>query len=394
MRVMANGTTTVKDIRSGCISGPTGAHFVFSSHDGYGLGHVRRNSLIARAILDLDATARVTLVTGVRVKPTWLDHPRIGVVQAPPMLKDGDGAYRHESLSFDEAITERAALFSAVVAATRPCAVVVDRHPFGVAGELRLGLAEAKATGAHIVLGLRDVLDEPTRVRAELAGDGWRGLTDVYDDVLVYGERVLCDHEQEYGLPVAPHYCGWVTETAAAVERDEQLVAVTAGGGGDGSQVFALGLQLLSLLPERRGVIVAGPYAHRLPDVLDLDPAVRARLELRSDTPSCGELFAAAGSVVQMAGYNSTFESLAAGIRPVLVPRRSPRREQAIRAARLAALGLADIVDEGAPADEVAWLLRRPRRLAEGQLAAAGIHLDGADRAARRLFAHAPERVT
>jgi predicted glycosyltransferase len=93
--------------------------------------------------------------------------------------------------------------------------------------------------------------------------------------------------------------------------------------------------------------------------------------------------------VVQMAGYNSTFESLAAGLRPVLVPRRSPRREQAIRAARLAAMGVADIVDEGAPADEVAWLVRRPRQLSASQLSDAGVRLDGAGRVAERLLAMA-----
>jgi len=91
---------------------------------------------------------------------------------------------------------------------------------------------------------------------------------------------------------------------------------------------------------------------------------------------------ARATGVVQMAGYNTTFEALAAGLRPVLVPRRNPRREQAIRASRLTALGVADTVDEGVPAEEVDWLLGRDRLLPPGALAAAGIRLDGAERAA------------
>jgi hypothetical protein len=48
-------------------------------------------------------------------------------------------------------------------------------------------------------------------------------------------------------------------------------------------------------------------------------------------------------------------------------------------------MGLADMVDEHAPADEVAWLLGRPRELADGQLEANGLHLDGAHRAAAVL---------
>lgn len=367
---------------------------MFSSHDGYGLGHVRRNSLIARAILELDPSAHVTLVTGVRVKPSWLDHDRVEVVGVPPMLKGPDGSYRHESMSFDEALGARRRIFHDTVERTDADVVVVDRHPYGVAGELRAGLDAAKQRGVRLVLGLRDVLDDRSVVEAELGGAGWEGVPELFDDALVYGERVLCDHESEYGLPMSPHYCGWVAERVEPDhDRDDALLAVTAGGGGDGAEVFRLGIELASLLTEHRVMIVAGPYAHRLPDAMVVDPSVRARLELRPDAPGCGELFASAGSVVQMAGYNSTFESLAAGIRPVLVPRRSPRREQAIRAARLASLGLADIVDEGAPADEVAWLLRRPRRLAPGQLAAAGVHLDGARRAAQRLLAGVREHV-
>jgi predicted glycosyltransferase len=105
------------------------------------------------------------------------------------------------------------------------------------------------------------------------------------------------------------------------------------------------------------------------------------------DAPGCAELFARSVGVVEMAGYNSTFEALAAGVRPVLVPRRNPRREQAIRASRLTALGVADTVDEGVPVEEVDWLLARSRLLAEGALDAAGIRLDGAQRAAATISA-------
>ena len=158
---------------------------------------------------------------------------------------------------------------------------------------------------------------------------------------------------------------------------------MTAGGSGDGEAVFALGLDVCASMPELRAVLVAGPYATAsLDDRLIAAAVSHERIRLVRDTPGCGPLFARADRVVQMAGYNSTFECLAAGIRPVLVPRRTPRREQAIRATRLAALGLADVVDEPASAAEVAWLLRRPRALAAGELEAAGIRLDGAARAA------------
>src|SRR4051812_6417833 len=107
----------------------------------------------------------------------------------------------------------------AIVTDHRPDVVVVDRHPFGIAGELRPGLAAVRAAGAATVLGLRDILDEPSVVAAELAGEGWRDAAETYDRVLVYGERVLCDHTAEYGLPVTPDYCGWVVAPGAGGRR-------------------------------------------------------------------------------------------------------------------------------------------------------------------------------
>ena len=84
--------------------------------------------------------------------------------------------------------------------------------------------------------------------------------------MLVYGERILCDHEREYGLPVAPRYCGWVADSAGRARRQPGLVVVTAGGGGDGAQVFDLGAELARRLPAGRFVVVAGPYATRRRD--------------------------------------------------------------------------------------------------------------------------------
>jgi predicted glycosyltransferase len=94
-----------------------------------------------------------------------------------------------------------------------------------------------------------------------------------------------------------------------------------------------------------------------------------------------------------MAGYNSTFEALAARQRPILVPRRAPRREQAIRATRLERLGLVDAVEEGADAREVEPLLDRPRALPPEALDAAGIRLDGAQRAAKHILELTPART-
>jgi predicted glycosyltransferase len=354
------------------------ARYLFASHDGFGLGHVRRNTLVARAILAREPDAEIVVVTGLPMRPAWLGQG-VRVVPVPALLKDSAGAYRNPGMSVEQALGARSAAFRAAVDELRPDVVVVDRHPYGTAGELKAGLYAAKHNGAALVLGLRDILDQSAAVEAELAGAGWDGVPELFDEVLVYGERILCDHEREYGLPVAPRYTGWVADSSGPHTREPGLVVVSAGGGGDGAQVFDLGTDLARRMPDARFVVVAGPYATR-------DVTAAGNLTVLRDAPGCAELFARATGVVQMAGYNTTVEALAAGLRPVLVPRRNPRREQAIRASRLTALGVADTVDEGVPAEEVDWLLGRDRLLPPGALTAAGIRLDGAERAAAAVI--------
>ncbi|MEA2704951.1 MAG: hypothetical protein QOD63_2896 [Actinomycetota bacterium] len=302
------------------------------------------------------------------------------------MLKDATGAYRSLDIEFEEAIRRRATIFTAAVSERSPDVVVVDRHPFGTAGELVEGLSVAHRAGVRLVLGLRDVLDEPEVVRAELGGKGWEGAGELYDRVLVYGARHICDHEAEYGLPLTPIYCGWVVGRGPPPVPTPGLLAVCAGGGGDGAHVLDLGLAAIEGSPGWRARVAAGPFGDgdRLRDLVRKSPA-RGRVVVSNEVKDCGPLLSTAAAVLEMAGYNSTCEALASGLRPILVPRRAPRREQAIRAERLAALDLCDVVPEGAGGEFVVSLLRSPRRLTPTQLTSAGISLDGSTRAARAL---------
>ena len=218
--------------------------YLFYSHDGYGLGHVRRNSLIARAVLDTDPAAQVSLVTGVKVRPRWLRQSRPGCActGCRPCCKSADGSYRHETLSFGDAVRERERIFATAGRATNgPTSWSSTGIPTGRPASSVPGLDLARRRGAALVLGLRDVLDEPSIVREEMRGLGWADVEDVYDDVLVYGARHFVDHEAEYGLSLPLHYCGWVVERPGPSRSDRNLLVVAAGGGGDGAAVFEMG---------------------------------------------------------------------------------------------------------------------------------------------------------
>ncbi len=360
------------------------ASYLFFSHDGYGLGHVRRNCVIAEAVRRVEPNASVTLVTGIPSHPRWLERWQPNVVRVPPLLKDRDGRYHPLEMSLGEALGRRAAIFAQTVERVRPEVVVVDRHPFGTAGELREVLETAAGRRAALVLGLRDILDVPAVIRQEMRREGWAAVPRLFAEVLVYGAREFCDHQEEYGLPVEPTYCGWVVERPVQTTRDPNLLAAAAGGGGDGAAVFRLATEALRRRPSWRGELAAGPFGDAQ-SVGRVARRLEGRLKIHKGMSECRDLFARAGAVIQMAGYNSTFEALAAGHASVLVPRRHPRREQAIRAERLAALGLADVIEPEAGHEDLMRLLDRPRSIDPGTLVRAGVDLGGAERAAAHI---------
>jgi predicted glycosyltransferase len=302
------------------------------------------------------------------------------------LVKVSGGRYRGVGLSRDETVEARREQFLGAVELFQPGLVLIDRHPYGIAGELRDGLLKAGELGARIVLSLRDVLDDPAVIAGEMAEEGWVNLPETFDSVMVYGSREFCDHEDEYGLPMVPHYCGWVVEPPDEGDRDPQWLVVTAGGGADGAAVYRLGVETAELRPDWKVTLLAGPYA-QLESIRGWvsQSVANRRVRIEVDVPGCGPWFASAGAALQMAGYNSTFESLAAGIRPLLVPRRHPRTEQLLRAHRLAALGLADVLDQEVGAVAVSRLLDQPQSVTPEQLESAGISLNGARKAATFL---------
>lgn len=137
------------------------ARVLFSSHDGYGLGHVRRNARLAAALRSRLPDAELTVVTGIASEHSWLGAGGVTIVRVPGLVKDAHGNYRHASLSLAEAVAERSRIFEDLVDRARPDLLVIDRHPFGIRGELKAGLRRARRGGAAVLLGLRDILDDP-----------------------------------------------------------------------------------------------------------------------------------------------------------------------------------------------------------------------------------------
>src|SRR5262249_42743615 len=148
--------------------------------------------------------AKVLLATSVDGVAGLGLPPNVDTLKLPALRKVANGDYtsRRIGLPKKELCRLRATVLSAAVEAFEPDVLLVDKHPFGAKGELTLALRTAKSRGASLVLGLRDVLDDPATVANEWAKEGiYERLPEYFDLVLVYGERTVFDPLQHCPLP-------------------------------------------------------------------------------------------------------------------------------------------------------------------------------------------------
>lgn len=331
------------------------------SHDTYGLGHIRRNLAIAQHLLRHEPGLQIVLVSGSVVSDRF-EHPRgLSLVQLPAVVKVGPDCYRpHDSrLSLGLVRRARTAIIADVTRRLAPDVLLVDHSPAGMGGEL-LDVFETLArhhARTRVVLGLRDVLDEPDAVVRTWSRQGiYELLDEVYDEIYVYGQRDMFDVGSAYAMPQSVsrrlQYTGYLdrsgTTSSALAPIDRPFLLVTAGGGGDGLAVLSAALDA----GDRLGLatlVVTGPLidaSHRA--ALDARACATPRARVVTFHPGLGSLMRAASVVVTMGGYNSMCEAVAAGTPTIVVPRTWPRREQLLRAELFAGRGLVDVVAEGA----------------------------------------------
>jgi predicted glycosyltransferase len=375
---------------------------LFYSHDGVGLGHVRRNLAIAAAVVELDADAAVLITTSAD-EVAEMKLPRaVDVLMLPGMRKAAGGGYapRRLRVSSAQICDVRAAVLSAAVESFRPSVLVADRHPLGIGGELRDALCTLRATGGRAALGLRDILDDSSRVRADWRRNGTcASIAELYDRVLVYGDPKVCDPVAEYGMPpdvtAMARYCGYVTRpgevrTHPRARRERPVVLAAAGGGEDGYTLLRTFVEAAAGMPWQ-AVVVSGRQGRQRQREALRAAAGAAGVAFRPFLPDLAEHVADVDALVCMGGYNTLVEAMAAGLPTVCVPRTVPRQEQLIRARRFRELGLLQMIE---PAELAPERLRaevtRALELPPGQVAAralATLPLGGARVAAAELLA-------
>ena len=389
--------------------------FLLYSHDTFGLGHLRRSLSIAWGLRAAFPRSSILIVTGSSCTGFFPAPKRCDFLKLPAVTKDAAGQYvsREVRLPFSRLLELRADVIDAAVRSFQPDLVLVDHAPLGMAGEVFPALCRARRLrpGTRIVLGLRDIYDDPALVRESWRNQGiYAVLEEIYHRILVYGQPEIFDVVKEYALPPGSAskvvYTGYVHRAdpprlngihgafpprpprgnCAGDRAGRPRVMVTVGGGQDGYRIVEAYLEGVISLGGHcpwNSEVVLGPFMKE-----SRQEAARSRAEALAgvsvigSTPRLRAHLAESDLVVTMGGYNTVLEALALGKPTVVVPRINPRREQFVRATRFAERGLIRSLD--------------PRQLTPASLMAAvrqGLSRPPPALASRPEFSLCPARI-
>ena len=364
------------------------------SHDSFGLGHLRRCRTIAHSLVESFKQLSVLILSGSPIIGSFDFRARVDFVRVPGVIKLRNGEYTSLNLHLDirETMSMRASIIQHTAEEFAPDVFIVDKEPVGLRGELLQTLKVLKRRGTRIILGLRDVMDEPRLLEPE-----WQrkkalpALREFYDEIWVYGLPHICDPLEGISLPTSVRkkmvYTGYLhreVPTHGAPPRlpeiaNRPFLLVTTGGGGDGEGLIDWVLRAYEhdpLLPYP-ALLVLGPFMHTDRQVEFMDRAAKLkRVDAITFHGHLEALVAHAAGVVAMGGYNTFCEVLSLDKRALIVPRTEPRLEQFIRASRAAELGLVSMLtDDGTydPAVMAAALRALPRQNRPSEVVVPGL---------------------
>lgn len=370
-----------------------GSRVLIYSHDTFGLGHLRRCRAIAHSLVENNKNLSVLILSGSPIIGSFDFRARVDFVRVPGVIKLRNGEYTSLNLHLDieDMLALRASIIQHTAESFDPDIFIVDKEPLGLRGEVMPTLEMLKKRGTRLVLGLRDVMDEPKLLVPE-----WQrknvlpALEELYDDIWVYGLPQICNPLDGLEIPDSVSrkmiYTGYLPRrpsTAPTVSLPEitnrPFLLVTTGGGGDGDALIDWVLRAYEtdpLLPYP-ALLALGPFmAPELQAGFHERVAKLDRVEAITFDPHFENLMASAAGVVAMGGYNTFCEVLSLDKRAIIVPRSVPRMEQTIRAERAAALGLVQMTpldDDRDPEVMAAAIRALPRQKKPSDIVVPGL---------------------
>ncbi|MFD2263146.1 glycosyltransferase family protein [Lacibacterium aquatile] len=347
------------------------------SHDSFGLGHLRRCRSIAQSLVQKNPDLNVLILSGLPLIASYMFDERVSFRLVPGIIKTQDGDYQAISKEADirDVIEARSRVILETAKEFKPDVFLVDKEPLGVRGEVLDTLDYLKTIGTPVVLGLRDVMDDPVLFAAEWSRkQAVPALEQYFEEVWVYGLKELYEPLRGLKLPNSVKqklvYTSYLRREENAepleepLEIDKPFLLVTPGGGGDGESMVDWVLRGLEADPSipLRILLVCGPF---------MNADVRAGFEARASklpnvtiltfTAGMEHYIEAAAGIVAMGGYNTFCEILSFDRPALIIPRTRPRKEQYIRAVEAQRHGLLSVLvdDDASDPHLMAAALRR-----------------------------------
>jgi predicted glycosyltransferase len=314
------------------------------SQDGMGLGHLRRSSNIAKAVLAENPDCDVLIVADSPATSLFSYQQGIEFLKLPTVVKTGATSWVVPNLSLDteRIIRLRAKTILQAFDGFDPDTVLIDHMPVGALGELKpmLDRATLRRRPPRLFLGLRDVLDDPAVIRRVWSDLGAYEYLPKYESVLIYGSRQIYDAAAAYRLVPGARsvvYCGYVAPRSSPKvnERcpDGAFVLMMGGGGGDAfplADTFVEAFPKLSRELGMPGVLLTGPSMSET-DRRALRARASSCVQIESGFGHATGWVKQASAVLTMGGYNSLCELLRWRKKGLVVPRPGPSAEQQIR---------------------------------------------------------------
>jgi predicted glycosyltransferase len=336
------------------------------SHDTYGLGHIRRTMAIASQLRG--PHINILILTGSPIAGRFAFPDQVDFVRIPGMIKKTNEEYLPLSIKIDpkHALNIRKNIITATAKTFQPNLFIVDKEPLGLKKEVlpTLKWIRRNLPRTKTILGLRDIMDDAASVKRDWQQKGvYEILDELYSEIWVYGIRKFYDPVQEYAISEAInrklHFTGYIPRKVSddkavrqikkeqRLNKNDKLVLVTIGGGGDGYNVMDTFLTMLESemsSPPFKSVLITGPFMPRKKRMEIFDRARRLGVRTYRFYRKMEKIQAAADLVICMGGYNTICEVLSQGTVSLIIPRETPRKEQLIRAQVLHSQKLSDYI--------------------------------------------------
>ncbi|MGO4573074.1 glycosyltransferase [Microvirga sp. 2TAF3] len=334
-----------------------------------GAGHLTRAAALARAFAQ--AGHETTLVSG--GSPVTPAPPEgVRFVQLPPVRTIGTDfrtLLDETGQPIDEVrLTARRELLLRTLNAVKPHVLVTELFPFGrriLAGEFiaLLDAARAMLPRPLVLSSIRDILVAPTR--PDRIAETHERIARYYDAVLVHGDPLLVPLDASWPVDerLRPflHYTGYVDENPEDIPSGGGTGIVVSGGSSAASlPLYRAALDAAHKIADRTWRVLIGRGVAEA-DFQTLRALAPSHATVERARPDFRTLLSQAKLSISQAGYNTCVDILRSGVRPILVPFEAGHEtEQRLRAERLQAIGLAEIVaDEALSGETLAEAVRK-----------------------------------